>query len=398
MKKISLILLLSVFICNGFSSAWAGEADEWRNRLVAAVQRECEQDTLLETSIVGMALYDLTDDTLFYTQNYRQRIRPASNQKIVTAVSALYFLGPEYNFTTSLCIDGEVSNGSLHGDVYVIGGMDPMLDSTDVREMALALKKEGIDSICGHLYLDLSMKDDNPMGWGWCWDDFYGPLTPLFYQREDQFPQAWVGALKHEGIWMDDYLTDHAIAPERARQITLRSHTFDQVLVPMMKRSDNMYAESMFYNLASLCGQKGVGRLQAAEYINRLITKLGLSPWKYQIADGSGVSLYNYLSPELLLQYIIFAWKDETLRQHLYPALPIGGVDGTLKSRMKGTSAENNVHAKTGTVNGVSTLTGYATATNGHVLAFSIMNQGIRLSSLGRDFQDKICAILTSQK
>ena len=75
--------------------------------------------------------------------------------------------------------------------------------------------------------------------------------------------------------------------------------------------------------------------------------------------------------------------------------MPIAGVDGTLRTRMKGTTAAGNVQAKTGTVTGVSTLSGYCTASNGHRLAFSIMNNGLRNSAQGRAFQDRVCVAMT---
>ena len=70
-------------------------------------------------------------------------------------------------------------------------------------------------------------------------------------------------------------------------------------------------------------------------------------------------------------------------------------MDGTLSKRMKNTTAENNVYAKTGPVTGVSTLSGYCTAANGHRLVFSILNNGLRESKTGREFQNKVCVALT---
>jgi len=61
---------------------------------------------------------------------------------------------------------------------------------------------------------------------------------------------------------------------------------------------------------------------------------------------------------------------------------------------MRRTTAEGNVHAKTGTLRGVTTLAGYCTAANGHVLCFSIMNQGVMQINRGRDFQDRLCVIM----
>ena len=78
----------------------------------------------------------------------------------------------------------------------------------------------------------------------------------------------------------------------------------------------------------------------------------------------------------------------------LYASMPIAGIDGTLDDRMRRGHAHGNVHAKTGTVTGVSALAGYCTAANGHKLCFSIINMGIRRSATGRRFQDRVCEAL----
>ena len=79
---------------------------------------------------------------------------------------------------------------------------------------------------------------------------------------------------------------------------------------------------------------------------------------------------------------------------HLYPSLPIAGRDGSLRNRMRTGMAAGNVHAKTGTVTGISSLAGYCTAGNGHVLCFSIINQGVTRARIGRNFQDRVCQVL----
>ena len=112
------------------------------------------------------------------------------------------------------------------------------------------------------------------------------------------------------------------------------------------------------------------------------------------VADGSGLSLYNYVTPDMEVQLLRYAAKKPEIIEKLLPSLPVAGVDGTLKSRMKGTKAQGNVQAKTGTVTGVSALAGYCTAANGHRLCFSIINMGIPKAKVGRDFQDRVCALL----
>ena len=161
-----------------------------------------------------------------------------------------------------------------------------------------------------------------------------------------------------------------------------------------MKRSDNYFAECLFYQLAALSGHRPAGRSEAIGYIDMIIRETGLDPAQYQIADGSGLSLYNYVSPELLVRLLQYAYTNEPIRSYLLPSLPIAGIDGTLERRMLKTPAQGNVRAKTGTVEGVSSLSGYCTSPEGHVLVFSIINQGVRQTSTGRAFQDKVCETL----
>ena len=81
--------------------------------------------------------------------------------------------------------------------------------------------------------------------------------------------------------------------------------------------------------------------------------------------------------------------------QKLYKALPIGGVDGTLKNRMrKGTLSYKNVHAKTGSFTAINCLAGYLKANNGHQIAFAIMNQNVLSGREARKFQDAVCDML----
>ena len=112
------------------------------------------------------------------------------------------------------------------------------------------------------------------------------------------------------------------------------------------------------------------------------------------ILSDSNISLYNYVSPDLLMAYLRYAYAHPEVFRPFYDALPVAGVDGTLSYRMRGGKAFRNVHAKTGTVTGVSSLAGYVHASNGHLLAFVIINQNVLKSREARTFQDRFCEIL----
>jgi D-alanyl-D-alanine carboxypeptidase/D-alanyl-D-alanine-endopeptidase (penicillin-binding protein 4) len=179
-----------------------------------------------------------------------------------------------------------------------------------------------------------------------------------------------------------------------AQYLCTASHDIDDVLIPMIKDSDNIYAECVFYQIAAIGDQKQAGRKQAAAHIQNLLDQLGQQEVPCTIADGCGLSLYNYLTPQLLICLLNFAYQTPAIREHFLTALPIAGMDGTLEKRMKGTAAEGNVRAKTGTLSGISSLAGYLRTANGHELSFSIINQGVARSSQGRDFQDQVCQTL----
>ena len=376
-----------------FSSIERAPAGTWRGNIQAGLDNLCRQP-LFQTTQLGLYIYDLTDQLPIYAVNATQRMRPASNQKIVTSICGLHYLGGNHQFRTDLRIRGTISRGTLQGDVYVVGSMDPMLSPANLAEMAAALRRAGISSISGNLYADLSMKDDLSYGWGWCWDDKDGSLSALMVDAKDKFSAEWSRALSRAGIRCSRSTVRQQQLAVDTKSIYCVTHTIDEVLQPLLKNSHNIYAECLFYQIAACSGQKKAGRIQATSLINNLISKLGMNPDFYQIADGSGLSLYNYVSPELLVRLLNYAFSNPEIYRHLYPALPIAGVDGTLSRRMQGTPAYNNVHAKTGTLYGISTLSGYLTASNGHILSFSIMNQGVTSGKQGRDFQDQVCILL----
>lgn len=184
--------------------------------------------------------------------------------------------------------------------------------------------------------------------------------------------------------------------PENAVYLASIYRAIETVLSVVNKDSDNLSAEMLIYAMAYNDSGAPASSDNGLEAVKRMIDSLGLNSNDYSIADGSGVSYYNLISSELivdLLKYMFY--KQENLFPLFYNSLAIAGVDGTLKKRMKNTSAQNNVHAKTGTLNGVSNLSGYVTTKNGHLVAFSIMIQNfVKEYSIARNFQNKICELL----
>ena len=347
-------------------------------------------DPLLERTQLGLMVYDLSADSVLYSYCGKQTLRPASTMKLLTSVTALDVLGSSYNYRTSLYYKGTITEGVLTGDLWLVGGMDPLFDDTDMHIMAETLHRVGVDSISGRIVRDVSFKEEALLGEGWCWDDDNPQLSPLLVSRKDEFADRFKEELVKCGVAVNAPITTDRL-PKDVLLICSRSHRLGEVLEPMMKESDNLYAESMFFQIAATVGKRPATAAHARQIIKTTLTKAGVTGIPYRIADGSGLSLYNYVTPELMVRLLRYAYLKRDVMAVLYPALPVAGVDGTLKKRMKGGAAEGNVHAKTGTLSGISSLAGYCRAANQHLLAFCIINQGIMKNAEGRDFQDKVC-------
>ena len=148
-------------------------------------------DTLLRRTQLGLMVYDLAADSVIYSYGGQQTLRPASTMKLLTSVTALDLLGSRYDYRTSLYYQGRMADGVLEGDVWLVGGMDPLFDDTDLRIMAETLHRVGIDSISGRIMKDVTFKEDMLLGEGWCWDDDNPQLTPLLISRKDEFAERF---------------------------------------------------------------------------------------------------------------------------------------------------------------------------------------------------------------
>ena len=390
MRKIYISLLL-------LAAMTTGSAQNLRQRLDSLLT----VDPLTETAQVGVMVWDLTADTLRYARQEHQLLRPASTMKVLTAITALDQLGGDYTFSTSLYYKGTIEGRTLKGDLCCVGGMDPMFDQDDMEALVANVRRLGIDTLRGRILCDTSMKDTLRYGEGWCWDDDNPVLTPLRMGRRLDFGEQFAAALRRGGVVLadaaavkDGLQSRPNRLPAGATFIVARTHSIDHVMLEMMKESNNLFAESMFYQTALHSGHRPATAKDARKLERDVMLRAGLLPQQYRIADGSGLSLYNYLSAEAITMLLRYAWFDNRIYSHLLPTLPVAGQDGTLKKRFVGTPAESNVQAKTGTLTGITSLAGYCTSADGHRLCFAVIVQGVMRAADGREFIDKLCVEL----
>ena len=472
--KSFLVFLLFLFVRNVYSQ---DNILQLKARIDSVFGNKFFQSTMM-----GIDVYDLTAKQQLYNKNEKLLFRPASNMKILTTSAGLVFLGPDYEFKTSLYYTGQIINGTLYGSLFVVGGCDPDFSTKDIDLLASVIKSAGIHEITGDLFGDVSMMDSLFWGSGWMWDD--DPSTDAPYLTPLEVNESTVGVIVHptrlgekanitlvpstnyfkienntvivpvdspntyslDRDWLHrkntliingnvslqavpDSLQDtirvnvykpqlyfltllqealendgiriggkkyFSKIPNYAINIFNFERAFSYVIVHLNKVSYNLGAEMTLYSLAAKYFGEPATAKNGVKMIDSLIVLAGMNPADYRLVDGSGVSHYNLISSELLLavlKYIYFEKPD--LFKILYNSFPIAGVDGTLNHRMIDTPAQNNVHAKTGTLSGVCSLSGYVTAKNGHIIAFSMLVQNyVGGSKEGRFFQDEICNIL----
>ena len=204
--------------------------------------------------------------------------------------------------------------------------------------------------------------------------------TVNIYSSQDFFMHTFLERLRAKGISCpDDYSFNELLKDSVSVQMALFETSTQDVVNEIMKESDNLNAQALLCRLgAQSTGKKRISDEDGLSAIRKQVKALGEDVGRYNLADGCGLSNYNYISPDLLVSFLKFAYSRTDVFQKLYKALPIGGVDGTLKYRMKrGTPSYKNVHAKTGSFTAINCLAGYLRMANGHEVAFAIMNQNV---------------------
>ncbi|HKN58404.1 MAG TPA: D-alanyl-D-alanine carboxypeptidase/D-alanyl-D-alanine-endopeptidase [Gemmatimonadaceae bacterium] len=376
-----------------------------------------------------------TGDTL-YSRNAGKLFMPASNMKIITSAVALTLLGPDYTYKTTFLADGPVHDSLLDGNLLVIGRGDPTISdnmrglaTTVMDTLADSVRAHGIRQVTGSLARVGNAFPDSIHGYGWEWDDlgeYYGAGVDELIFNEGMAPttlrpppdtvrdslysgpakdpatgylNAFNDALVRKQITVEAGVLD-SILPTPIKMDTLFTFVslpMRNILPALMKPSQNQIAEILLKTIGLERG--GVGTADSArKIVSEQLLLWGVQPDGFVIRDGSGLSRHDLVSPETLVR-VLDRIQQDTAFAVFYNAMPIAGVDGTLKDRMKGTPAEGNVHAKTGSLDQARSLSGYVTTADGERLIFSILaNNWTTSSSQVGGVADQIAAALAAYR
>ncbi len=180
--------------------------------------------------------------------------------------------------------------------------------------------------------------------------------------------------------------------PDVTRARTLVSHKsppLGELVSSMMKVSQNQYAEILLRTLGTVglprrsgdAAEAGVTGAMGAKKAREVLQRWNIPDDSVVMADGSGLSRYNYVTSEALVRILQVMRGDARHASAFIESLPVAGRDGTLARRLAGTAAEGKVRAKTGTVDNVRAIAGYVETADGETLVFSMIANNFTVAS-----------------
>lgn len=438
----------------------------------------------------GVLIVDPARGDTLYSVNAGKLFVPASNTKLVTGAVALAQLGADYRYTTRVLGAVPRRDGTMPGDLVVIGRGDPSFSDSlagdamqPLRALADSLAARGVKRVAGRLIRGADTFSDSTLGGGWAWDDldaaYSAPTDELIFNEgyaritvvggaapgdrvtvrtapasglpllgavevstvrtccmessrvvaegDVRGPRprvtlrgtvragdsvtvtvalrhpnaalldAFAAALATRGIAIAKGVEADALADTIGLTLlaTRTSPPLSAILSRFEKPSQNQLGELLLKTVA--LERTGVGRADSGlVVVRRQLAAWGVDSSLAAFRDGSGLSRHNFVAPEAIAR-VLHAMLQREDFDVFYQSLPVGGVDGTIAARMRGTSAMANVHAKTGTLDKVRALSGYVTAADGRLLIFSTIanNHTVPTREVER-VQDAIVAYLAA--
>ena len=421
MKRIGTILTTLIVSIAAFAGTPATAVQK-------TVEKLDSKGGLLENSLWGVLAVNFKGDTLA-SLNKGKRLTPASNMKLVTTAAAYIKLGRNYTFKTKIATDGSIQDSTLVGNLYIIGGGDPLignlftyLPAEDIPfgKWRKVLEDNGIRRIEGDIIGDGGYFSGERRHDDWTTDDEISKdgVVPAGLtwrgKMEDSLPDGPLAAATHFHRWLQDNgitvsgeagsvvysatathglaqktsVNDSPALPAEAGSIatcqtrkyavaldslhllgTAQSATLNHIATITNHQSDNFCAETLI---------KAIGKANngsddydsATAALHRALAPIGLAgpSAKMRFADGSGLSRKNYLTPEFLVSLLRAMARTSVYKDYLGSLPRPGRKDGTLAPRMPKAPVpvKNRICMKSGSLTGVRCFSGYILPSDGN--------------------------------
>jgi len=350
-----------------------------------------------------------------------KRPRPlASNMKLFTTATALGRFGAQAKLSTRVLSEGEIdANGVLQGSLYLKGGGDPALGTpgfygrflgglgTNLFALQRQLRQAGLRAVTGRLYADDTVFDRlrGVADSGYATSSYIGPLSGLSlnsgYSSSNGASFAsdpakvaarkLARALRGAGVRVPTTVALRP-APDSAETLAVvHSPSIELLAEATNVPSNNFFAEMLMKGIGARFGEAG-STAGGAAVVESFARDRGAA---LRAVDGSGLTRSNSSSPAAIVRFLRVV-HDEEIGDAFVQSLALTGHEGTVADRMRGTAAFGRCRTKTGTLTGVSNLSGYCFNRSGHLVIFSILMAGVHDLSLAHREQDQIAAEIAS--
>jgi len=397
--KRALVVLTAAFVVLAAASPATGSL---KTRLDRALRVQG-----VSSSQTGTIVYDLSLDAYVYRKNQALALKPASNEKLPVAVTALSILQPGYTIPTQLRARGHQTGSVWNGKLILKGYGDPALSGSQLGRLARAVGKKGITRVTGAIVGDETFFDKVRVGPGWkasFYKDECPPLSALIVNRGNfrgyitsrpalAAAKMLRSKLVDRGIKVDGRAKLGRADPSSAVIATERSPALRWLVRSMDRQSDNFYAETFVKLLGALEANEG-STTAGTRVVRQELRRRNVPLRGVVIADGSGLSAYDRLTAKTTARLLRSAFADGDISSAFVDSLPTAGVNGTLVDRMTSGPAYRNVYAKTGTTDSASALSGYVRSR----YVFSILMNGSPIPWwYARQAQDRFAQVLAGQ-
>jgi D-alanyl-D-alanine carboxypeptidase/D-alanyl-D-alanine-endopeptidase (penicillin-binding protein 4) len=354
---------------------------------------------------------DPSSAEVLFSDGATARRIPASNQKLFTTAAFLDEFGATERLETRAFARGKLSgprDSVLGGDLVIVGDGDPAFGTarfarandqpvTRVSELAGEIAAAGVKKVKGRVLADDTIFDRERRA-----GPYLSPLSGLSFNNgydggdyahapELVAAEALKKALRKRGVRVAGRVGRANLTSSELDEdplASVESPTIARLIEETNVPSNNFFAEMLLKRVGAASGKRGT-RERGASKVEAFADALGS---EVQAVDGSGLSRKNKVAPAEIGDLLTEMATDADSAAAFRGSLPVAGREGTLADRMRGTAAEGNCAAKTGTLSNASGLSGYCQA-GGHLIAFSILNNEVDVGA-ARVAQDRMAAAI----
>ena len=398
------------------------------SRVVAETNLRTDLDRIVSDPVYGAArdrtcliVSEPGGGPAHYSRQPTLGLIPASTLKLLTTAAALAQFGPDRRFTTEVRAGAPPVDGAV-GELYLVGGGDPLLSTavfasdggymgqprrmTSVEALADKVVAAGVRQV-GRVIGDESRYDSVRLVPSW--NPRYianfdiSPLSALVVDKaftSSDPPAVAISPPAHAASVLATLLQARGVTvgdtgvgrtPTGAAPVTsIDSPPLTEIVAEILQNSDNMAAEMLVKEMSTGPGNPGSTTAGLAVVVDRLGQTAGIAAEDVVMVDGSGLDRGNKATCEALQRVVAQGPAA------LAAGLPVAGRNGTLFRRFLGTPAAGRVWAKTGSLQGVTGLSGYVTGTANGNVAFTLLANDLPSMSVGAGMQDRVVKVLAA--